>query len=305
MKKRKLLFLMTVLLLLLCACFLGACSKESAVVQPNDSTQPDNSTEPNHSAPPDISNAESGKDAEDKNISPSESVSPEPKADENETQTDADEPLTWQSAYLEIICHMEDYLPLNLTYPDLKDYRKNSTHYDSDHKEGYAGIHDFDGDDVPELLAGDFKGMGVFTFSDGKVEKLADLCWPDYYTWCINEADFKDNSISLICAGSTGCWFVCFGFVEGEYRLGRYYENAPNPELKDDLFTDVTLNGEPSTREEMDKIYNTNWYERDHETECRKKVEIINRDGTWVLKYRLSEEEFELNQDFDFELIRW
>ena len=284
MKKKKTPFLL--IALLLCACFLGACSKESAVVQPNDRTQPDNS-------------------AADKNSLPRESVSPEPKADENETQTDTDEPLTWQSAYLEIICHMEDYLPLNLSYPDKTDSRKNSIYYDPDHKEGYVGIHDFDGNGIPELLAGDYMGMGVFTFSEGKAEKIADLYWPDYYDWCINGAYFKDNSISLNCDGSTGSWFVCFGFVAGEYRLGRYYKYSSNPELKGNGFTDVTLNGEPSTREEMDTIYNTNWDERDRETELRNKVEIINQGRTWVLKYQLSEEEFQLNQDFDFELIRW
>lgn len=304
MKKRKVFFLLIVLLLFLCTCFLGACSKESAVMKPNNSTEPSNSTEPNSTAPENNS-VEPDSGAADKNTLPSGSASPEPMSDANEAKIDSEEPLTWQSAYVEIICHMEDYLPLNLTYPDNKDYRKNSIYYNPNHKYGCVGIHDFDGDGVPELLAGDYKGMGIFTFADGKTEKIADLCWPDFYSWMYDHADFKDNSISLNCSGSTGSWVVCFGFVEGEYRLGRYYKHAVNAGVSGNLISEVTLNGEPSTPEEMKKIYNTNWSERDHETECRKWVEIINRDGTWVLKYWRSEEEFQLDKDFDFELVRW
>lgn len=279
MKKRKVFFLLIVLLLFSCACLLGACSKEKAVMQPNDSTEPSNSTKPDSSIAPENSSVEPYSGAADKNTLPDESPSPEPKSDENESKTDAEEPLTWQSAYVEIICHVEDYLAPVVSSPYEGNERENLKLYNPNNKDGYVGIHDFDGDDIPELLAGDDLGIGVFTFAEGKAEKLADLYWPDI-VWCINGVYVKDNGLRVSCSGSTGSWNVCFGFVEGEYRLGRYYYYAENAGVTGSLFSDATLNGEPCTREEMDKIYNTYRDEHDYKTEYKERLRIINKDGT-------------------------
>lgn len=67
----------------------------------------------------------------------------------------------------------------------------------------YPGLHDFDGDGTPELLAGDTITMAVFTFTGGRVEKLADLYDPNVAYGCIGGVCFKENSVSVSC-GSLG-----------------------------------------------------------------------------------------------------
>ena len=40
----------------------------------------------------------------------------------------------------------------------------------------YLGLHDFDGDGTPELIFGDGISAAVFTFLEGQLMKIADIC---------------------------------------------------------------------------------------------------------------------------------
>lgn len=199
---------------------------------------------------------------------------------------------TWQSAYLHIIWNLPDYLAdVFMAEND----RESPELYDSVNNSVYLGIHDFDSDGIPELIAGDTLALAVFTFADGHAEKLADLYYPDAI-WCINGVYFKEHSVSTVCAGSDGCDFAQFGYIGGEYRLGLYSE-------RHDPF-DIFINGEVSTLEEMNRIYPTDFDQR-ADSEWRNRMRLMYENGGWVLKSYDSEEGIILDSSFDFNLINW
>lgn len=77
---------------------------------------------------------------------------------------------TWQDAYKNILCNIEDNL--------LDSFRFNSewnsdTYVDESHV--YIALHDFDNDDIPELIIGDAISVAVFTYEEGKIKKVATL----------------------------------------------------------------------------------------------------------------------------------
>lgn len=228
--------------------------------------------------------------------SQSNAGNPEPSEGIVTDQKDSDlseeiEAPKWHHAYLEVICNMQEYLV------DIDDYRRTPELYNPMNKVVFLGIHDFDGDDIPELLAGDLLTMAVFTCKDGKPEKIADL-YDEYdpLTWGINGVCFKDNSVSLACNGSGGSTFVNFGYLDGQYVIGHYSEiNLPSV---------VRINGEESTLEEMNRIYTVHLAQREKE-EYRERIRLVNEDGIWRLKFVESEKEAVLDERFDFGLIRW
>lgn len=195
---------------------------------------------------------------------------------------------SWQSAYLDIIRD----LPSFLVCSDPDNYRQKD-YYDPNNNRVYLGIHDFDGDGIPELLAGDTISMAVFTFADGRAEKLYDLFYPDR-NWCINGVSFKGNCISLGCSGSGGTDWVNFGFLDNKYQLGLYSEISNSA---------VIINEKESTLEELNKIYTTD-YEKREETEHKDRLRLICRDNIWVLCFP-SGQEVTVNQDFDYSLVQW
>ncbi|MBR1702817.1 MAG: hypothetical protein IJ716_12760 [Lachnospiraceae bacterium] len=197
---------------------------------------------------------------------------------------------TWQSAYLEILYHLQDYLA-PLYYPDGANTRRNIDPLDIPI---YLGLHDFDEDGTLELIIGDIVTMAVFTYKDNQVEKIADLYYPDSM-WCINGVFFKDHSISLACNGAGGSDFVNFGYLDGKYALGLYSQlNMPSV---------VTINGEESSLEEMNRIYTLN-YEQRSEEEWRTRLRLVKENENWILKYP-SGEEVVLDSNFDFDAILW
>lgn len=221
------------------------------------------------------------------NPEPSEGIATDQKALDLSEEIEAPK---WHRAYLEVICNMQEYLV------DIDDYRRTPELYNPMDKVVFLGIHDFDGDDIPELLAGDLLTMAVFTCKDGKPEKIADL-YDEYdpLTWCINDVCFKDNSVSLDCDGSGGCTFVNFGYLDGQYVIGHYSEiNLPSV---------VRINGEESTLEEMNRIYTVHFARRE-KGEYRERIRLVNEDGIWRLKFE-SGEEAVLDDRFDFGLILW
>ena len=177
-----------------------------------------------------------------------------------------EEEAAWQRAYLYIICNMQEYLD------DPYHNRMDSEKYHPMDQWVYLGIHDFDGDGIPELLAGDTTTMAVFTFVGGRVEKLADLYYPNTACWCINAVYFKDNSVSVSGDGQDGSDFVDFGFLDNNGMKGfatRYY----------------SVSGMVSE-------------------EAREEIRLVHEESGWVLKFR-SGEEAALDSGFDYDLIRW
>lgn len=115
----------------------------------------------------------------------------------------------WKRAYLYVICNMQEYLAS--PYKS----RNDTVAYQPVDEWVYLGIHDFDGDGTPELLAGNTMTMAVFTFTGGQLDKLADLYCPDAAYWRVDGVYFKGNSISV--GGADGSGFVNFEFEDGVY----------------------------------------------------------------------------------------
>ncbi len=197
---------------------------------------------------------------------------------------------TWQEAYLDILYHLQENL-VPLYEPDGSDSRK---FFDGEDMSIYLGLHDFDEDGTLELIAGDTFSLAVFTYREGQAEKIADLYYPDI-VWCINGVHFKDHRISLNCDGAGGSDFVNFGYVNGEYVLGRYSELNPD--------TGITVNGVESTYEEVNQIYTLDWKEREQDA-VKEWVRLVREEEVWILKYQ-SGEEVVLDSNFDFDTILW
>lgn len=213
---------------------------------------------------------------------------PESKSDVDYANQSEGNTGNWQEAYLDIICNIQDYLV------DVDDSRRIPEIYDPMDIWGYLGIHDFDGDNIPELIAGDTITLAVFTFYQGRAEKLADLYFPDM-VWCINGVQFKDHSVSVTCAGSDGCDYVNFGFLDGEYKLGLYSEY--------DEQSDEIINGKVSTLEELNCIYVLDFDERAGE-EWRDRIRLAYKKENWYLIYH-SGYEVKMDDTFDFSQIEW
>lgn len=188
---------------------------------------------------------------------------------------------TWEEAYCAVLgCDRKQLLadPDAIRYPEDSDI--------------YLGIHDFDGDGIPELIYGDGVSLAVFTYSDGQVERLADLYFPGK-VWCVNGVAFKGNGMSAICNGSGGSDFVNFGYVDGEYVLGRYSQQSPDIE--------PTINEIPATREEVDRIHTTE-YSKIGQEEFREKIRLDSENGVLLLP---SGERIPLDDSLDFDRFLW
>lgn len=131
---------------------------------------------------------------------------------QNGPPTDA---AAWESAYRSILREMDS----NLADPYGLRAEPNICIY--------AGVHDFDGDGVPELVAGDCVSAAVFTYRSGTAEKIADLYEPE--SWgSFSALHCKGNTLVLVTGGSDGNSYVCFTFQEGTYLSGTYDEYNPN-----------------------------------------------------------------------------
>ena len=225
--------------------------------------------------------------------------SPEP-TKEGQEQMEKDQPeeetQTWKSAYLEVIYHLWDYLAPRYEPLNGEEIRKK---YDDPMNLTifYLGLHDFDGDGILELITGDDSGLAVFTYEDGNVKKIADLCDPDLSAiWCVNGVSFRNNSIQVECDGSGGINYVNFGYIEGEYVLGHCNQWTPT--------IPITINGREGTLEEMDRIYKLD-YDKREEGETRERFWLVNENGIWIMKQVGADEGKVLDMDFDFDSVIW
>lgn len=122
---------------------------------------------------------------------------------------------TWESAYRRVLREMDS----SLADP----YRLRS----EPNTCIYVGVHDFDGDGIPELIAGDSISVAVFIYQGGMAEKIANLYEPEMWG-SINALHCKENTLVLVADGPGGNRYVCFTFQEGRYLSGTYDEYDSN-----------------------------------------------------------------------------
>ena len=205
-----------------------------------------------------------------------------------EIVSEAEKLLTWQESYIDII----KSIPQSLSDPY---HRRDETETNSAETTLYIylRIHDFDNNDIPELIIGDGISLAVFTYENGDTKKVADLCTPESWGGIINGVHLKNNRMLLEVNGSDGCGFTSFGFVEGEYKTGYYDEYNPS---------EIIVDGKKADLEAFNAIYdieNTqNWSDDMIWKVCLKKEgeewKIVFEDNVII----------PLDQTFDFEKIR-
>lgn len=130
-------------------------------------------------------------------------------SESNEIAGTSETDKVWQDAYRTILCDLENYLsdPYELRW--------------GLNENVYLGIHDFDNDNIPELIIGDSVSVAVFTYRNGEAAKIADLYEPDYWGG-INQLFYRNNTLVLVSNGSDGNGYVCFTYEKGDYIKGFY-----------------------------------------------------------------------------------
>ena len=207
------------------------------------------------------------------------------KAGENQKDSNG----KWEDAYKEIVRNMESYLA------DPYILRQEQERADNDSCIGYIGIHDFDDDSVPELIIGDDVSVGIFTYYNGSVKKIADLYEPEDWG-CINGVHYKDNTVILINSGSDGSCYVCLSCHDGEYITGVFDEY--NPET-------ATVNGKEVTEEEFKKCFNLTELLEDSSIP---RSRIKKENGTaaaLVINVLQKDDEYIPVEDLDFNAVEW
>ncbi len=206
---------------------------------------------------------------------------------EESNQRDSNE--KWEDAYKEIVRNMESYLA------DPYIFRQESDRINSDSCIGYIGIHDFDDDSVPELIIGDEVSVGIFTYDNGIIKKIADLYEPEDWG-CNNGMHYKDNTVILINSGSDGSCHVCLSCRDGEYITGTFDEY--NPET-------ATVNGKEVTEEEFKKCFNLTELLEDSSIP---RSSIKKENGTaavLVINVLQKDDEYIPIEDLDFNAVEW
>lgn len=129
----------------------------------------------------------------------------------------AEEEINWQTAYREIIDQGGGHLP--------DPYKLRGE--DGLNSSFYLGIHDFNGDGIPELILGDGISISVYTYLNHGLEKVADLYEPEGW-YMIHELYIQNNCLILVSNGSDGCGYVGFTYGEGSYLTGTYDDSSPD-----------------------------------------------------------------------------
>lgn len=194
---------------------------------------------------------------------------------------------TWQEAYRKVI------------QSDRNNLLADPEHFRSQVEETqvYIGIHDFDEDGTPELIFGDGVSLAVFTYSDGSAAKIQDICFPETL-WCVNGVCFQGNALRAECNGSGGSAYVNFGYLDGQYLMGRYTEQCPD--------IPCTVNETVCTLEEFTRIYplNETDYSDYQSGVLKEKANLIHNGSEWVIQLN-SGEEIKVDSTFDFSQFAW
>lgn len=192
---------------------------------------------------------------------------------------------TWQDAYKNIISDINGNLP--------DPYNFISEYFSSD-EWFYVGIHDFDNNGIPELIIGSCVSVAVFTYEEGKAEKVADLYETEEWGG-LNYLCYKDNHLVLMCCGNGGIdypggnGYVCFTYEQGEYITGFYCDYHPN---------EATINGEPVSGKEFLCQFDVHKLKENSHMEYSK----VNDENEITLA---GSDEWIAIDDLDFSLIEW
>lgn len=152
----------------------------------------------------------------------------------------------------------------------------------------YLGIHDFNGDNVPELIIGNFIAVAVYTYENGNAIKIADLYEPEEWGG-INGLYYKDNHLILVNNGSGGSCYVCFTYDGEKYVTGIYDEYNPNKGL---------INGQQVTGEEYKQQFNLSELTNGSHIEYSK---VYEQDGVNLVINDISTK----IDNIDFQLLEW
>lgn len=207
------------------------------------------------------------------------------------TEGDAAEiSVTWQDAYKNIISNIQSNLadPYNF----ISEFGFNGY--------AYVGIHDFDNNNIPELIIGSAESVAVFTYEEGKAEKVADLYETEDWGG-INYLCYKDNHLVLMSCGNgenAGNGYVCFTYEQGEYFMGFYDDYQPD---------EATINGEPVSKEEfllqfdILKLKQNNHIEFNWRNSAIAYCKVNDEDEIMLA----GNDEWIAMDDLDFSLIEW
>ena len=141
----------------------------------------------------------------------------------------------WQNAYQEIIDQGGGHLP--------DPYQLRGE--DGLNSSFYVGIHDFNGDGIPELILGDGISISVYTYQNHGLEKVADLYEPEGW-YMIHDLYIQNNCLILVSNGTDGCGYVGFTYREGSYLTGTYEDSSPDQSV---------LGGEVSGFKEFNHVF--------------------------------------------------
>ncbi|MCM1467609.1 MAG: hypothetical protein NC086_05625 [Alistipes sp.] len=111
---------------------------------------------------------------------------------------------SWEEAYENVIRNAEDFASLVL----------------------YLGLHDFDDNGVPELVLSDKITIGVYTFEDYHVKRIADL-YVQEQPWGVNGCHYVNNCVYFQQDGSDGSSYLCWTIYDGESVTGFYDDYQP------------------------------------------------------------------------------
>lgn len=141
----------------------------------------------------------------------------------------------WQNAYQEIIDQGGGHLP--------DPYQLRGE--DGLNSSFYVGIHDFNGDGIPELILGDGISISVYTYQNHGLEKVADLYEPEGW-YMIHDLYIQNNCLILVSNGTNGCGYVGFTYQDGSYLTGTYEDSSPDQSV---------LGGEESGFKEFNHVF--------------------------------------------------
>lgn len=197
--------------------------------------------------------------------------------------------LEWEDAYKEIVRNMESYLA------DPYIFRQESGWVNSDFCIGYIGTHDFNDDSVPELIIGDDVSIGIFTYDNGMVKKIADLYEPEDWGY-INGVYYKDNTIIIVNSGSDGSCYVCLSYHDGEYVTGVFDEYNSDTAI---------VNGKEVTEEEFKMWFNLAGLLDDSSNPWSRIKKENGITTAFVIDVFQKEDEYILTEDLNLGAIEW
>ncbi len=146
----------------------------------------------------------------------------------------------WKTAYKSIIMNAKKFLS------DLSDPQeiRNDNWY-AENLSLYLGIHDFDNNDIPELIFSDGVSIGVFTYENDYIKRIADISVREV-PWVANGGHYANNCIYFQCDGSDGSYYVCWTYYGGEFVTGMYDDYMPEKYI---------LNNNDTTKEKFAEVF--------------------------------------------------